>query len=101
MTTVITNENFESFVNGNENVLIDFHACWCGPCRAMSPTIDKFAESHPEIAVGKCDVDENEEVAGKFGVMNLPFIAFIRNGELVNSAVGLQTIDKLEELVSC
>ena len=100
MTTVITNENFESFVNGNENALIDFHASWCGPCRAMSPTIDKFAESHPEIAVGKCDVEENNDIAEMFGVMNLPFLALMKNGELVNSAVGLQTAEGLEKFVS-
>ena len=100
MTTVITKDNFESFINDNENVLIDFHATWCGPCRAMSPIIDEFAKKHPEIAIGKCDVEDNEEIASMFGVLNLPFIAILKNGELTNSAVGLQTIEKLESLVS-
>ena len=99
MTTNITKENFESFINDNEKVLIDFHASWCGPCRAMSPVIDEFAEKHADIAVGKCDVEDNEEIAEMFGVLNLPFIAFLKNGELANSAVGLQTIEKLESLV--
>jgi thioredoxin 1 len=99
MITNITKENFESFINDNEKVLIDFHASWCGPCRAMSPVIDEFAEKHADIAVGKCDVENNEEIAEMFGVLNLPFIAFLKNRELANSAVGLQTIEKLESLV--
>lgn len=97
--TEITNENFNLFISENEKVLIDFHATWCGPCRAMSSTIDSFAEEHNDIAVGKCDVEDNEEIAEMFGVRNLPFIAYLKNGELVDSRVGLQTLEKLNELV--
>lgn len=97
--TEITNENVNDFITNNESVLIDFHATWCGPCRAMSPIIDKFAEEHPEIAVGKCDVEDNEEAAGMFGVRNLPFIVFIKNGELIDSKVGLQNEKALNEMI--
>ena len=97
--TEITNENVNDFIANNESVLIDFHATWCGPCRAMSPIIDKFAEEHPEIAVGKCEVEDNEEAAGMFGVRNLPFIVFIKNGELIDSKVGLQNEKALNEMV--
>lgn len=97
--TEITNENVNDFIANNESVLIDFHATWCGPCRAMSPIIDKFAEDHPEIAVGKCDVGDNEEAAGMFGVRNIPFIVFIKNGELIDSKVGLQNEKALNEMV--
>ena len=99
MVTEITNENFESFVNDNESVLIDFHASWCGPCKAMSPTIDKIAESHPELTVGKCDVEEYEDIASQFGVMNIPFVVYIKNGKLIAGKAGLQTFDQLEEMI--
>jgi len=95
----LTDETIKSFIEENENVLIDFYAPWCGPCRALSSTIDEIAELHPDFAVGKCDVDENTNAAEMFGVLNLPFIALIKNGELVATAVGLQTKDNLEKMI--
>lgn len=97
--TEITDGNIQSFIEENEKVLIDFHAQWCGPCRAMSPTIDKFAENHPEIKVGKCDVEENNAAAEMFGVMNLPFLVFISDGKLKQTKVGLQTEESLEQMI--
>lgn len=96
----LTDETITSFIEENKRVLIDFHAPWCGPCRAMSATIDEIAESHPDFAIGKCDVDENAKAAEMFGVLNLPFIALIENGELVATAVGLQTKDNLEKMLN-
>ena len=96
----LTDETITSFIEENEKVLIDFHAPWCGPCRAMSSTIDEIAENFPTVAVGKCNVDENEKAAEMFGVLNLPFIALIEKGELVATAVGLQTKENLDKMLN-
>ena len=99
-TKAITKENFEQFISENKQVIIDFYANWCGPCKVLSKTIDKFAEEHPDIAVGKCDVEENPDVAEQFGVMNLPFVVYLEKGELMDTRVGLQTMNDLEGMVA-
>lgn len=96
----ITKDNFEQFISDNNKVLIDFYATWCGPCRVLSKTIDLFAEKHADIAVGKCDVEENPDVAERFGVRNLPFIVYLENGELKDARVGLQVMNDLEGMVA-
>lgn len=99
-TKTITKENFEQFIGENNKVLIDFYATWCGPCRVLSKTIDQFAEKHADIAVGKCDVEENPDVAEQFGVRNLPFIVYLEKGDLKDARVGLQTMNDLEGMVA-
>ena len=69
-------------------MLLDFFATWCGPCKMMSPIIDKIAEEHPEYVVGKIDVDEEPELAKAFGVMSIPTLVVMKNGELAKQNVG-------------
>ena len=99
-TKAITKENFEQFISENKQVIIDFYANWCGPCKVLSKTIDKFAEEHSDVAVGKCDVEETSDVAEQFGVMSLPFVVYLENGELMDTRVGLQTMNDLEGMVA-
>ena len=88
----ITGDNFQSEVlDCEKTVLLDFYADWCGPCRLVSPIVDMIAEEHPEYKVGKINVDEQGELAQQFGVMSIPSLFVIKNGEVANQAVGART----------
>ncbi|MBQ3284787.1 MAG: thioredoxin [Ruminococcus sp.] len=96
---VITGANFETEVlNSDKPVLLDFWASWCGPCRMQGPILSEFAEKHPEIKVGKVNVDEEQALAMSYGVMSIPMLAVFKGGKLVNQAVGVQSIEALELL---
>ena len=85
----ITKENFEEQVLHSEKpVLLDFWASWCGPCRMVSPTIDEIAGERDDIKVGKVNVDEQPELAGAFQVMSIPTLVVIKDGKIVNRAMG-------------
>lgn len=85
----ITKENFEAEVLQSEKpVLLDFWATWCGPCRMIAPTIEEIAAEHPEIKVGKIDVDEQPELAAQFRVMSIPTLVVIKEGKITNQAMG-------------
>ncbi len=98
MALAINSSNFESLVSGDKLVVIDFWAPWCGPCRHLAPIVDEVAaEFEGKAIIGKCDTDENNDIAMQFGVMNIPMLVFLKNGELVDTHVG--TIKK-EDLVA-
>lgn len=102
MAVTITSENFETLVGGDKLVVIDFWAQWCGPCKALGPTVEEIATEYDgQVVVGKCDVDENNDIAMQFGVMNIPMLVFVKNGELVDTLVGRvpkeDIVKKIEE----
>ena len=98
--TVITKENFtKEVLESEKTVLLDFWAIWCGPCRMVSPIIDEIAEEHPEIKVGKVNVDEEDELAQKFGIISIPSIFVVKDGKIVNQTVGAVPKNKILELL--
>ena len=98
MEVTITNENFESYRNGELPLVVDLWAPWCGPCRMVGPVISELAADYDgRILVGKSDVDENDDVAIEFGVRNIPTILFFKGGKLVDKFVGAATKATLDE----
>ena len=80
--------NFEEIKNSDKKVLLDFYADWCGPCKMIAPIIDEIAEENPQYVVGKINVDNDPELAVKFGVSTIPNLVVLQNGEVVNQITG-------------
>lgn len=81
-------QNFDSIKNQEKPVLLDFYADWCGPCRMVGPIVEQIADERDDIVVGKINVDENPELASQFGVMSIPTLVVLKNGEIANQSVG-------------
>ena len=81
-------QNFDSIRNQEKPVLLDFYADWCGPCRMVGPIVEQIADERDDIIVGKINVDENPELASQFGVMSIPTLVVLKNGEIANQSVG-------------
>lgn len=89
MEVTITTENFESYKNGSLPLVVDLWATWCAPCRMLAPIVSELASEYDgKIVVGKCDVEENEDIAMEFGVRNIPTLLFFKDGKLVDKFVG-------------
>ena len=98
MEVQVTKENFENLKSGNLPLVVDFWATWCGPCRMVAPIIRELAEKYDgKAVVGKCDVEENDDLAAEFGIRNIPTILFFKNGEVVDKLVGAASKQKFEE----
>ena len=97
MALAITNENYEALMAEGSPVVIDFWAEWCGPCRMVSPIIEELAaEYEGKVVIGKCDVDDNDDIVAEYKVRNIPTIVFIKGGEVVDKHVGAISKDALK-----
>ena len=100
MALNITDQNFEEIKAEGKPIVLDFWAPWCGPCKQVGPYIEELAEEFKDtVNIGKCDVDENDDLPGEFGVRNIPTILFIKNGEVVDKQVGATTKAALADKV--
>ncbi len=90
MALEITDANFEELVmNSDKPVMLDFWAVWCGPCRMIAPIVEEmYTEYEGKAVIGKVDVDNNQEIAMKYGIRNIPTVLFVKNGEVVDKQVG-------------
>ncbi|MBN4072805.1 thioredoxin [Crocinitomix catalasitica] len=90
MAVEITDANFDEIVgNADVPVVLDFWAAWCGPCKMIGPLIEEMSgEYEGRAIIGKVDVDSNPEISGRFGIRNIPTVAFIKGGEVVDKSVG-------------
>ena len=98
METKITSSNFEELKNGDLPLVVDFWATWCGPCRMIAPIVEELAKEYDgKINVGKCDVEECDDIASEYGIRDIPTILFFKGGEVVDKMVGAASKSKIED----
>ena len=98
---VLTDSNFETEVlKSKQPVLVDFWAEWCGPCKMLSPVIDRLAVANQgKLVIGKMNVDENQNTPQQYGIQGIPTLLFFKNGQVVNQIVGFQSQDSIQEAI--
>ena len=89
MALAITDSNFDELAAQGKPMVVDFWATWCGPCKKIGPYIEELADQYADsVIIGKVDVDENDGLAIRFGIRNIPTVLFFRNGEIVDKQIG-------------
>ena len=98
MTVEVTADNFEKLKNGDLPLVVDLWATWCGPCRMVGPIMEELSNEYEgKVVVGKCDIEETEDIPMQYGVRNIPTILFFKNGQLVDKFVGAAAKGKFQE----
>lgn len=100
MSAIRFNENNFDSVRKNEGLsLIDFYADWCGPCRMVLPLVDEIAKERSDLLVGKINVNENPDLAREFGIMSIPTLIVMKNGEIIKRSSGAKSKEKILEMI--
>ena len=95
----VNKNNFNEVKNSVSPVLLDFYADWCGPCRMIAPTLEEIANENPQYVVGKINVDKDPELAAAFNVVSIPLLVVLKDGKIVNQALGAQPKAKILSLL--
>ena len=99
-TVEVTKENFEQIVTGNDIVMVDFWAPWCGPCRSFAPIYEQTSESHPDVVFAKVNTEEQTELAGYFQIRSIPTLMIFREKVIIFSQPGMLPASALEDLIT-
>lgn len=100
MRIIGSEAEYDQFLKENTSVFIDFYADWCGPCKMVAPIVEKVSEIYPDVAFAKVNVDDVPEVAERYGVMSIPTMIAVKNGEVVETSVGFVPQEMLEKVVA-
>jgi thioredoxin 1 len=96
----LNKNNFDSAISSEKPVLLDFYADWCGPCRMVLPIVEEIAGERDDIVVAKINVDDEPELAERFGVFSIPTLVVMKNGEVVNKSSGARPKDQILALLN-
>ncbi len=99
-TIALTKDNFEQVVTGKDTVIVDFWAPWCGPCRGFAPVYEKASETHPDVVFAKVNTDEQQELAGSFGIRSIPTLMLFREKVILFQQAGALPGNALEQVIA-